>query len=66
MQYSIFICDLDPMEMLDLKLALGKEIDHRVDSIALIDLGLPTERGKSCFEFLGSAPALPVAGPLIL
>ena len=66
MQYSVFVCDLDAMELLDLKLDIGKVIDHRVDSVALIDVGPPAQRGKSCFEFLGSAPTLPVTGPVIL
>jgi CRISPR-associated protein Cas2 len=66
MQYSVFVCDLDVMELLDLKTALGNVIDHRVDSLAFVDLGAPAERGRTCFEFMGSAPRLPTSGPLIL
>lgn len=66
MQYSVFICDLDMMELLDLKTEVGAIIDHRVDSLAFVDLGMPHERGRSCFEFMGHARRLPTSGPLIL
>lgn len=66
MQYSVFICDLDEIELFELKFLLFEIIDHRVDSIAVIDVGLPSERGRSCFEFIGAAPGLPRAGPTII
>jgi CRISPR-associated protein Cas2 len=66
MQYSVFICDLDTMEVLTMKTDLGSIIDNGSDSVALVDLGLPMERGRDCFEFMGSAPRLPTGGPLIL
>jgi CRISPR-associated protein Cas2 len=66
MQYSVFICDLDKIEFFDLKANLGRIIDHRVDSLAFVDLGLPRERGRDCFEFMGFARRLPITGPLIL
>lgn len=66
MQYSVFICDLDAIELLDLKIALANEIDHATDALALIDLGDPRDRGRQCFSFLGVAPFLPTSGPVIL
>ncbi|MEJ7765795.1 MAG: CRISPR-associated endonuclease Cas2 [Acidimicrobiales bacterium] len=39
LQYSVFICDLDPMELTRLKWDLGALIAHGEDRIALIDLG---------------------------
>lgn len=66
MQYSVFVSDLDKMELMDLKLRLVDIIDQGVDSIAVIDVGLPAERGRSCFDFLGDRPTLPVAGPLVI
>ncbi len=66
MQYSVFICDLDKMELIDLQTRLGFEMHHRDDSIAIIDLGDPHERGRSCFAFMGSAPALPTSGPVVI
>ena len=66
MQYSVFICDLDRVELTRLKMALADEIHHFADSVAFIDLGDPAERGVQCFDFLGPPPKLPVAGPLII
>ena len=44
MQYSVFICDLDEIEVLNLKSAILKIIQSRADSVAVIRLGSPTER----------------------
>lgn len=66
MQYSVFLCDLDPMELTAMRLDLGQLIHHTVDSIAIIDLGPPADRGRRCFSFMGAAPDLPTSGPVIL
>lgn len=66
MQYSVFICDLDRIELLDLQAELGDIIQHNADSVALIDLGEPHERGRRCFEFMGVAPVLPSSGPVVI
>ena len=65
MQYSVFVCDLDASEVFALRAAIGQIINHQVDSIALIECGDPTERGRSCFSFLGPIPDLPTAGPVV-
>jgi CRISPR-associated protein Cas2 len=66
MQYSVFIGDLDPIELFDLKRSLTQIIDHRQDSIAIIDVGLPNELRANSFDFLGQTPTLPTNGPLII
>lgn len=66
MQYSVFVCDLDAMEVLDMKADVGGIIDHSADSVAVVDLGVPEERGRRCFDFLGVHPPLPTQGPVIL
>ena len=66
MQYSVFICDMDYMELMDLQTDLGSIINHRMDSIAIIDLGHPEDRGRKCFSFLGISNPLPTSGPVIL
>ena len=66
MQYSVFVCDLDNMELVDLKMAVSHELDHVADSVAIIDLGDPAERGRGCFAFLGVAPRLPTSGPIVI
>ena len=66
MQFSVFICDLDMAEVLELKGGIEDIIDRSVDSVAFIDVGLPDERGRGCFDFLGVAPVMPRAGLVIL
>lgn len=66
MQYSVFVCDLDVIELCDMKTEVGGIIDHSADSIAVVDLGAPEERGRRCFDFMGAAPRLPTRGPVIL
>ena len=66
MHYSVFISDLDSIELIDLKMELGDAIHHGEDTVAFVDLGLPSERGRECFEFLGHAPPLPESGPVIV
>ena len=66
MQYSVFISDLDSMEVLELRQGLGEIINHGEDSVAMIDLGDPQERGKECFAFMGVSLPLPTNGPVIL
>lgn len=48
------------------KLRLSEIIDHRVDSVVVVDVGLPSERGRSCFDFLGVHIELPTAGPVVI
>jgi len=62
MQYSVFVCDLNPSEKIGLKSALRDVMDQRVDSVAMIDLGTPGARGANCFEFMGTRQVLPPAG----
>jgi CRISPR-associated protein Cas2 len=66
MQYSVFISDLDPIEMIDLKRELAEIINHREDTVAFIDAGLPTERTRNSFDFLGVVPSLPSSGPVVI
>ena len=66
MQYSVFVCDLAAVELFGLRADISSVINHARDSVALVDLGRPDERGRSCFEFIGASPRLPTSGPLIL
>lgn len=66
MQYSVFICDLDHVELVEFRLVIGQIIDHGHDSLALVDLGDPKDRGRECFSFFGVSHALPTAGPLVI
>ena len=66
MQYSVFVCDLDRVELMALRTELGELIDHSQDCIAFIDVGRPAERGRTSFSFMGLAPELPTSGPVII
>ena len=66
MQYSVFIRDLDAIELLAMQTDLGEIIHHSLDSIAIVDLGAPNQRGSECFRFMGVASRLPTSGPMII
>jgi CRISPR-associated protein Cas2 len=66
MQYSVFICDVDAIELLDLKRAVGDVINSAEDAVAFIDIGEPSTVGRSAFTFLGVAVPLPTSGVLIV
>ncbi len=66
MQYSVFICDLDAIELVTMKSMLRDIIHHAEDSVAMIDIGDPSDRGRRCFQFMGVSAPLPLSGPVIL
>ena len=66
MQYSVFICDLDSVELLMLKQEIGSIINHSEDSVAFVNLGPPQHRGRECFYFMGARAPLPESGPAIV
>lgn len=67
-QYSVFCCDLDRIEYVDLLHELGTVIHHGEDRVMLVDLGAVDARLDSRVEFLGRPPDLPDvgAGPQVL
>lgn len=66
LQYSVFICDLAFVEKINLCSDLGGIIHVDHDSVALVQLGDPSRRGESCFDFMGLHPVLPRSGPTIV
>lgn len=66
LQYSVFVCDLDAIEKINLRREVGGRMNHNVDSVVLVDLGDPGSGGIDCFEFMGVGPPLPRAGPTIV
>ena len=49
MQYSVFICDLDSVEVLLLKQELSSIIHHGEDSVAFVNLGPTCEPWSRLF-----------------
>ncbi len=66
LQYSVFLCYLDGVEKAGMMLRLTGLIKHSEDSVAIVDLGEASRRGRVCVEFLGPHPPLPEGGPLIV
>lgn len=65
LQYSVFVCDLDGVEVVALRRALVVAMNQAVDSIVLIDLGR-ADGALQRFEFIGSRVPLPSHGARIL
>lgn len=61
LQYSLFACDLTPVELVALKRDMLKEIQSGVDSVAVFDLGPARSRGIECVEYLGARREVPDA-----
>lgn len=66
LQYSVFVCDLDRGERIQMMSALGGTIHHSMDSVAIVDLGESESRGAECFEFMGVRGTLPESGFRVL
>ena len=54
MQYSIFRCELSPVERQLMKEALWAILNWEHDRVMLVDLGPTGARGDDCVEFWGS------------
>lgn len=59
LQYSVFLCDLDAVERLAMLGRLTEVMDHRQDSVAIVDLGDAKLRGVECIQALGRRLPLP-------
>jgi len=53
LQYSVFRCELAPMQMLALKEALWSILNFAEDRVMLVNLGPAGARGDDCVEFWG-------------
>ncbi|MCL5444499.1 MAG: CRISPR-associated endonuclease Cas2 [Actinobacteria bacterium] len=61
-QYSVFICDLTNQEKTAFRWSLEEIIEHRLDSVVLVDLGEAGSASADRFECLGVALILPDDG----
>lgn len=66
MQYSVFLCDLSPRELVELRWKLSEAINLKADSVAMVDLGEVDRTGIRCFSFLGKRPKFPADGPTVV
>lgn len=59
LQYSVFVCDLDDVQLVNLERDLSSVIHDREDRISIFDLGPPSGRGVECVRQLGLPQHLP-------
>ena len=53
LQYSVFRCELSPMQLQRLKQDLWEILNLEEDRVMLVDLGPAGARGDECVEFWG-------------
>ena len=61
-QLSVFECEVDPAQWVDLKARLVAEIDPASDSLRFYHLG---SKGRRRVEHVGARPALDLEGALV-
>ncbi|MCB0988689.1 MAG: CRISPR-associated endonuclease Cas2 [Acidimicrobiales bacterium] len=66
LQYSVYLCDLTPIEKFGLMVALRDVINHFYDSVVFIDLGEPSRTTSATIEFMGQSVQLPHRGATIV
>jgi len=55
LQFSVFECQLNPMDLAHCRHALGRVIHHRDDQVLFVDLGPAESRGDRVITALGRA-----------
>lgn len=63
-QYSVFVCDLSERELYLMRSDLESRINHREDSVMIINLGAVGD--SSHFLFLGHHEKLPTSSTVIV
>jgi CRISPR-associated protein Cas2 len=59
LQYSVFRCELTPMQLLELKSQLWEILNLIEDRVMVVDLGPIGARGDACMEFWGTPRVQP-------
>lgn len=59
LQYSVFRCELTPMQLQTLKMELWDILQLNEDRVMVVDLGPAGARGDDCVEFWGT-PRMPL------
>ncbi len=66
LQYSVFLCDLDPTEKIERRAALREAVHHGEDSVVIVDLGEVGAKSTAKIETIGVPREMPAAGPRIV
>lgn len=65
-QYSVFLCELNRSEYIEMRLELRELINLMEDSVMVVDLGNPRNQHAPGFEFIGVPPRITTGGPRIV
>lgn len=65
LQYSVFECQLNQVELLQLKAKLSEIINHAHDQVLFVDLGPVAGRGRKVIQALGQ-PYTTMASPCLI
>lgn len=65
-QLSVFVCDLERMDLAELKARMLEVIHAREDQVLLIDLGPAEGRAESAIASLGRAYEPPSSGAVVV
>lgn len=63
LQYSVFVCDLSPAELLQARAKMEEQMVMTKDSVVIVDLGSPSD---ARIEFIGKHRSLPTSGARIV
>lgn len=65
-QLSVFRCELDPRELIELRTRLSREIHHIEDQVLFIDMGPAEGRGMDSITSVGRAWVPPDRRPIVV
>jgi len=66
LQYSVFRCELSPIERQLLQEDLWPLLNLKEDRVMLVDLGPVGARGNECIEFWGTPRVTPATGAAVI
>ncbi len=66
LQYSVFLCDLSPMELLKMEKALRAVMNLKEDALLVANLGPVEGTAEERIRFLGAKPNLKPPGPTVV
>ncbi len=66
LQLSVFRCELDKRELVELRALLAREINHAEDQVLFVDIGPVEGRGSGSITALGKAYIAPDRRALVV
>lgn len=65
LQYSVYLCDLTGVQLIELRTKLREIIHHDIDAVSIFDLGPAEGRTVRAVQHLGRPATEPDDGPAI-